>query len=162
MLFLITWVCIHAQDRLLRQQRKYSVTKKIKKEDSPKHDFRFNLSLTRSINEDFLVRVTDLFASLYIIFVNLYFKVVQFVFDYIRYRTYFLRITYKWFDTVLRINDILGWIRIRIRGSMPLTNGSETFYFRRWPSRCQQKTKFFTQFFLLLTFWSYIYIIFQK
>jgi hypothetical protein len=25
---------------------------------------------------------------------------------------------------VLRIHDILGWIRIRIRGSMPLTNGS--------------------------------------
>jgi hypothetical protein len=27
---------------------------------------------------------------------------------------------------VLRIHDILGWIRIRIRGSMPLTNGSGT------------------------------------
>jgi hypothetical protein len=27
-------------------------------------------------------------------------------------------------DTVLRIRDILGWIRIRIRGSMPLANGS--------------------------------------
>jgi hypothetical protein len=25
---------------------------------------------------------------------------------------------------VLRIHDILGWIRIRIRGSIPLTNGS--------------------------------------
>jgi hypothetical protein len=25
---------------------------------------------------------------------------------------------------VLRIHAILGWIRIRIRGSMPLTNGS--------------------------------------
>ncbi len=36
--------------------------------------------------------------------------------------------------TVLRIHDILGWIRIRIRGSMPLTNGSGfgsgSFYFR--------------------------------
>ncbi len=49
MLFLITWVCIHTQDRLLRQQQKDSVTKKIKKEDAPKHDFRFNLPLTRSI-----------------------------------------------------------------------------------------------------------------
>ncbi len=32
---------------------------------------------------------------------------------------------------------------IRIRGSMPLTNGSgsaESFYFHHWPSRCQQKT----------------------
>jgi hypothetical protein len=27
---------------------------------------------------------------------------------------------------VLRIHDILGWIRIRIRGSMPLTNGSRS------------------------------------
>jgi hypothetical protein len=28
------------------------------------------------------------------------------------------------FQAVLRIHDILLWIRIRIRGSMPLTNGS--------------------------------------
>jgi hypothetical protein len=27
-------------------------------------------------------------------------------------------------EPVFRIHDILGWIRIRIRGSMPLTNGS--------------------------------------
>jgi hypothetical protein len=27
-------------------------------------------------------------------------------------------------EAVLRIHDILGWIRIRIRGSMPLTDGS--------------------------------------
>jgi hypothetical protein len=27
-------------------------------------------------------------------------------------------------QSVLRIHDILGWIRIRILGSMPLTNGS--------------------------------------
>ncbi len=31
---------------------------------------------------------------------------------------------------VLRIHDILGWIRIRIRGSMPLTNGSGSCNFR--------------------------------
>ncbi len=62
---------------------------------------------------------------------------------------------------VLQIHDILGWIRIRIRGSMPLTNGSGSCYFRHWPSRWQQKTNFLTQFFLLITFWSYIYIIFQ-
>ncbi len=48
---------------------------------------------------------------------------------------------------VFRIHDILVWIRIR--GSMPLTNGfgfgcgSESFYFHHWPSRCQQKTIFF-------------------
>ncbi len=68
------------------------------------------------------------------------------------------------FSTVLRIHDIFGWIRIR--GSMPLTNGSGSVsgscYFRHWPSRCQQKTNFLTQFFLLITFWSYIYIIFQR
>ncbi len=55
---------------------------------------------------------------------------------------------------VLRIHDILGWIRIRIRGCMPLTNGSGSgsFYLRHWPSRWQQKTNFFTQFFLLMSF----------
>ncbi len=47
-------------------------------------------------------------------------------------------------------------------GSMPLTNGSGSWYFRHWPSRCQQKTHFLTQFFLLITFWRYIYIIFSK
>ncbi len=48
------------------------------------------------------------------------------------------------FEAVLRIHDILGWIRIR--GSMPRTNGSGSwtgsFYFRHWPSRCQQKLIF--------------------
>ncbi len=69
---------------------------------------------------------------------------------------------------VLRIHDILGWIRIRIRGPMHLTNGSGSgfgsgsCYFRQWPSRCQQKTNFLTQVFLPITFWSYIYIIFQR
>ncbi len=41
--------------------------------------------------------------------------------------------------SVLWIHDILVWIRIRICGSMPLTNGSGSCYFRHWPSRCQQK-----------------------
>ncbi len=55
---------------------------------------------------------------------------------------------------VFRIHDILVWIRIRIRRSMPLTNGSGTgsgtgfgsgcgsgpCCFRHWPSRRQQKT----------------------
>ncbi len=55
---------------------------------------------------------------------------------------------------VFRIHDILVWIRIR--GSMPLTNGSGSCYFRHWPSRYQQKTtNFLTQFFLLVTFWKY-------
>ncbi len=64
--------------------------------------------------------------------------------------------------SVFRIHNIFGWIRIRIRGSMPLTNGSGSCYFRHWPSRCQQKTNFLTHFFLLITFWRYIYIIFQR
>ncbi len=45
---------------------------------------------------------------------------------------------------VLRIHDILVWIRIGIRGSMPLTNGSgsRSCYFFLRPSRCQQKLIF--------------------
>jgi hypothetical protein len=43
---------------------------------------------------------------------------------------------------VFRIHDILGWIRIRILGSMLLTSGSGSCYFRHWPSRCQKKTNF--------------------
>ena len=39
---------------------------------------------------------------------------------------------------------------------------SGSWYFRHWPTRCQQKTNFLTKFFLLITFWSYIYIIFQR
>ncbi len=41
-------------------------------------------------------------------------------------------------------------------------SGSGSCYFRHWPARCQQKTNFLTQFFLLITFRSYIYIIFQR
>ncbi len=52
--------------------------------------------------------------------------------------------------TVLRIRDIL--VRIRIRGSVPVTDGSGSgsYYFRHWPPRRQQKNYFF----LLITFWS--------
>jgi hypothetical protein len=61
---------------------------------------------------------------------------------------------------VLRIHDILVWIRIRIwiRGSIPLTNGSGSgcgsgsFYFHHWPPRSQQKTNFFYKFFCILLF----------
>ncbi len=63
------------------------------------------------------------------------------------------QIAYSMKEPVLQIHDILGWIRIR--GSMPLTNGSGSCDFRHWPSRCQQKTNFLTQFFLLNTFWRY-------
>ncbi len=83
-----------------------------------------------------------------------------------------VQVNYPLFDTVFRIHDILVWIRIRIRGSMPLTNGSGfgsgACYFCHRPSRCQQKNNkifFFlilTQVFLLITFWRYIYIIFQR
>jgi hypothetical protein len=51
---------------------------------------------------------------------------------------------------VFRIHNILVWIRIR--GSMPLTNGSGSCYFRHRPSRCQQKTNFLFNFFCLLLF----------
>ncbi len=73
---------------------------------------------------------------------------------------------------VLRIHDILVWIRIRmriwmrIRGSMPLTNGSGcgsgSFYFHNWPSRCQPKSNFFNKVFPNITFRRYFYIIFQR
>ena len=57
---------------------------------------------------------------------------------------------------MLRIHDILGWIRIQIRihGSMPLTNrsGSGSSYFRHWPSRWQQKQIFKKKLFCLLLF----------
>jgi hypothetical protein len=47
------------------------------------------------------------------------------------------------FKPALRIRDIFVWIRIRIwiRGSMPLTNGSGygSCYFRHCPSKCQQR-----------------------
>ncbi len=70
-----------------------------------------------------------------------------------RNRCFLLLWTHGWqrqVHAVLRIHDILVWIRIRIRGSMPVTNGSGlgsglgsgsgSFYFQHWPSRCQQKT----------------------
>ncbi len=39
-----------------------------------------------------------------------------------------------------------------------LDPGSGSFNFCHLPSRCRQKTNFLTQFFLLMTLWSYIYI----
>ncbi len=53
--------------------------------------------------------------------------------------------------SVLGIHNIFVRIRIRIRGSMTLTNGSGSYYFRYGPSRCQQKlifSKFSAYFFL--------------
>jgi len=41
---------------------------------------------------------------------------------------------------MLRIRDIL--VRIQTRGSVPLTNGFGSCYYRQWPSRRQQKTIF--------------------
>jgi hypothetical protein len=57
-------------------------------------------------------------------------------------------------ESVFRIHGILVWIRIwiriRIRGSMPLTNGSGSCYFRHRPSRYQHKTNLKIKFFCLL------------
>ncbi len=45
--------------------------------------------------------------------------------------------TLSWRQAVFWIHYILVWIRIRIRGSMPLTTGSGSgfgsYYFRHWP-----------------------------
>ncbi len=64
--------------------------------------------------------------------------------------------------TVFRIHDISVWIRIRIRRSMPLSLmdpgsgcGSGSYYSRHWPN-------YFPKVFLLITFWRYIMIIFQR
>ncbi len=68
------------------------------------------------------------------------------------WKGYNTRCLYLLYKPVFRIHDILVWIRIRIRGSMPLTNGSGSFYFHHWPSRCQQKTNFFKKFFCTVLF----------
>ncbi len=47
------------------------------------------------------------------------------------------------------IRDIL--VRIRIRGSVTLTYGSGSCFFRQWLTRCQQKIFFCSNFFLLIT-----------
>ncbi len=57
-------------------------------------------------------------------------------------------------ESVLRFRDILVWIRIR--GFVPLTNGSCSFH--QWPSRWEKKFLVF----LLISFWRYIYIILQR
>ncbi len=51
-------------------------------------------------------------------------------------------------------NFVNTLIRIRICGSMPLTNGSGSgsFYFHHWPSRCQQKKNFFKKLFCIVLF----------
>ncbi len=57
---------------------------------------------------------------------------------------------------VLRIHDIL--VSIRIRGYMPLTNGSGSCYFHHWPSRRQQKTnlkKSFSAYNFLKVHWNH-------
>ncbi len=64
---------------------------------------------------------------------------------------------------------ILGWIRIWIRGSMALNNGSGfgsgcgsgSYYFRHWPSQDANEILIFKKVFLIITFWMYMYIIFK-
>ena len=65
-------------------------------------------------------------------------------FNMIRIRIRIRKISFP-FHPVLRIHDILGWIRIRIRRPMTLTNGSGSF-------KMPAKNSFFTPFFLLITF----------
>ncbi len=63
-------------------------------------------------------------------------------------------------NAMFLIHDILGWIRIRIRilGSMLLTNGSGSgswilnLLFSSLTFKMPAKNKFLTQFFLLITF----------
>ncbi len=62
---------------------------------------------------------------------------------------------YLSFQAALRIHEIFVWIRIRI--SIPLTNGSRS---GSGSSLQDVNKKLFC--FLLITFWMYIYIIFQR
>ncbi len=59
-------------------------------------------------------------------------------------------VTFLYHKPVLRIHNILAWIRIR--GSMPLTNGSGfgPCYFHHWPSKRQKNI--FKQIFCILLF----------
>jgi hypothetical protein len=50
-------------------------------------------------------------------------------------------------QTVFRIHDILVWIRIWIRRSMPLTKWTRIFLFLSLTFRCHQKLIFLTSFF---------------
>ncbi len=67
-----------------------------------------------------------------------------FAISYVTLIIFLLLLTYSHYflQAVFRIHDILEWIRIRIRGSMPLINESGSCFFRHWPSRCRQKTIF--------------------
>ncbi len=60
---------------------------------------------------------------------------------------------------VSRIRDIL--VRVRIRGSVPMTYGSGSCFFRQWLTRCQQKYVFKKVFGSLL-FSRYIYLSFHR
>ncbi len=53
---------------------------------------------------------------------------------------------------MLRIHDILVWIRIRRFMTLTNESGSGPCYFRHWSSRCQQKTNFFKNIFCLSLF----------
>ncbi len=72
------------------------------------------------------------------------------------------------YTPVFRIHEILGWIRIR--RSMPLTHGPGSGFgswiwillFSSLNFKMPAKYYFLTQFSLLITFWRYIYIIFQR
>ncbi len=61
------------------------------------------------------------------------------------------------FPPLLRTHDIL----VRIRGSMPLTNGSGSCYFVIALQQDANKKLIFLNSFLLITFWRYIFIIFK-
>ncbi len=63
-----------------------------------------------------------------------------------RWRSPSVRYFFWWFAKVCAIHcDIL--VRIRIRGSVPVTYGSGSCVFRQWQTRCQQKKLYFQSFF---------------
>ncbi len=75
---------------------------------------------------------------------------------------FWAEVRHRSFKPALRIQDVLVWIRIRV--SMPRTNGSRSrfgpgsFYFRHWPSRDQQKTNLRKKFFCSLPYFLKVHL----
>jgi len=66
-----------------------------------------------------------------------------------------------WFhQTCKKIKKFTSLVTTKVNRA---SNVGDPHYFHADPDpRCQEKTKFLTQFFLLVTFWRYIHIIFQR
>ncbi len=64
----------------------------------------------------------------------------------VRYRTYSYTLAYS-IQTELQFQGLMYISKQQCCGSMSFWGGSGSFYFRHWPSRCQQKNNFFNTIF---------------